>query len=400
MPLNYKSLVGGLKRTIEKGAPGQARDWVRESFESKTIRPTEIDLGRVFAECFGYPAFASCRARESLTGEVMEAAGAVSTSAFTHLTNQFIVTSIRDAFMSEEFVFSALIPENNSQYIGQEKIGDISPIGDEALVVPENTEFPYAGVSEDYIHSPEAQKRGLIVALTREALFMGQQLPLVQRCENVGYSIGISKEKRIINCVIDENGGASSLPTGHRYVWRGTVISTYNNNTGSHSWDNLEGTNTLNDWTDVDAAEQLLNNMLDPNTGEPIVLGGNVLICTKQLEKTALRIRNATEINVVTPGFATSGNPTETKVGNPYGGAFEVVSSRLLAAQMATDTTWYYGDPRKAFSYKVIFPQQTIMAPPNNHDEFHRDIIRQWRSDEMGAAWTKEPRAVVKSTVA
>ena len=311
-------MVAGLKKAIEKTGERQASDWVREAFESGTVKPVEIDLGRLFSETFGHAAFREVQEKRSTTSEVMEAAGVVSTAAFTQLTNQFIVTQVRDAYESEEFVFSKLIPEEQADYIGQEKIGDISPIGDEALIVPENTEFPYAGVSADWIYSPEVQKRGLIVALSREAVFSGKQLPLVERCQNVGWSLGYSKETRIIDCIVDEGAGASSLPTGHRYNWRGTVIATYNDNTGTHTWDNLAASNEMVDWTDIDNMEQLLNGMLDPNTGLPIMMTASNLVCTKQLEKTALRIVNATEIEVATPGWATTGNPTATKVGNPY----------------------------------------------------------------------------------
>ncbi len=400
MALNHKTMVAGVKLLEEKKGGLQAGQWVQEAFERGDLKPSDIDIGRLFAECFGYEQFQACRGKEMLTSQVFEASGPVSTAAFTHLTNQFIVTAIREAYMSEDFVFSKIIQDEQSDYIGMEKVGDITPIGDQALVVPEGTRFPQVAVGEDWIYRPEAVKRGAEVALTREAVFMGKQLPLEERCANLGYSIGLSKEKRVIDCVIDENAGAVNTPYGHRYNWRGTYLAggTYNDNTSTHTFDNLVGTNALVDWTDADNAEQALNEMVDPSTREPIVLGFPHMVVTKQREKTALRIKNATEINVVTPGYNTTGNPTETKVGNPYQGSFEVVCSRLLAARMATDTTWYFGDLKRAFRYKVIFPQQTISMPPNSYDEFHYDVIRQWRSDEHGAAWTKEPRAMTKNT--
>ena len=57
---------------------------------------------------------------------------------------------------------------------------------------------------------------------------------------------------------------------------------------------------------------------------------------TRQLLYTARRIVNATEIHVNTPGFATSGNPTETVTANPVQG-YQIVSSALLAARLAID---------------------------------------------------------------
>jgi hypothetical protein len=137
---------------------------------------------------------------------------------------------------------------------------------------------------------------------------------------------------------------------------------------------------------------------VDPETGEPILTNATYLITTKQLEWTARRVLNATEVNVTTPGFATSGVPSQTAMKNPVAGTLTLVSSRLLAQRLATDTHWFLGDPTKAFVYKEIFAPQVIEAPPNNLEEFKRDIVRQWRADEMGAYATIEPRYMIKGT--
>lgn len=391
---NYKALV----QAFQKGGVDKGTEIIQESLKAKILKPADFDVGRLFEECFGFGAFRDGR-NGTWVSTIQEAAGALSTSSFTNISGQIVTSALMDAFESEDFVFTPLIPTVPATMIGPERMADISPIGDEATVVAENKEYPYAGVSEDWITAPEAQKRGLIVALTREVIFQDKTNLLLDRCSNVGYSMGLNLEKRIIDAIVDENDGASSLPTSHRYNWNSTgFIATYNDNTGTHSWDNLAASNGLVDWTDLDAAEQLLNSMTHPKTSEPVVLKGTYLVCTKQNEQTAKRIRNATEINVVTPGFATSGNPTETKVGNPYLNAFEIVTSRLLAARMATDTTWYFGDLKKGLRRKVVFPMQTLQAPAMSHDEFHRDIVKQWRADEASAPFWAEPRAMVKCT--
>ena len=52
----------------------------------------------------------------------------------------------------------------------------------------------------------------------------------------------------------------------------------------------------------------------------------------------------------------------------------------------------------RAFAYMENWPISTIEAPANSHDEFHRDIVRQWRVSERGAAAVLEPRYMVKAT--
>ena len=39
-----------------------------------------------------------------------------------------------------------------------------------------------------------------------------------------------------------------------------------------------------------------------------------------------------------------------------------------------------------------------IEAPPNNPDEFHRDVVAQFRASERGEFATREPRYMGKST--
>lgn len=393
--VNYGKLI----KQYEVLGPAQANRVLLESFEAEDIRPGDFDFGALFAECYGWNAFTTCRgSKDNLATAIMEAAGGVSTAAFTGISGQIIYAETIQKYEDEEFVFTNLIPKRPSKYTF-EKIAGITRIGAEVLEVEEGKPYPIAGVGQTWIHGPETKKRGLIIPVTREAIFFDRTGDLLERCGEVGYWVGQEKEERAIDCVVDENGTAiSAVIGGHRYHWRNTSIATYGDNSGTHTWDNLAASNALVDWTDVDAAEQLLNEITDPDTGKPVVFKARHLVACKSLEKTALRIKDATKLNVITPGYATTGNPTMTEVSNPYAGQFDVVSSRLLAARMGTDTSWYYGDIAKAFFYAENFPFQTIPAPPNSYDEFHRDIVMQYRADERGNFGTREPRAMIKCT--
>jgi len=382
--LNYGRLVKLFEQTQE------APRLIREAFEAKELKPREFDLGKLFCECFGYARFAEGRSG-ALATQLMEAAGAVSTLAFQNISGQIVYNAILDAYQSEDFVFTRLIPEVQTNLSG-EKIPGITEIGDEALVVPEGEPFPVAGVSENWIQTPDTLKRGLVVPVTREAVFFDRTGLLLQRCSDVGKWLGVNVEKRAIDCVIDEN------TTAHRYNWRGNVIASYGDNASTHTWDNLLASNALVDWTDIDGAEQQLNNLTDPFTGEPIVMDAKHLIVTKQLEATAYRILNATTIRVITPGFATSANPNQAEVDNPWRSKYQLVTSRLLAARLATDTSWFLGDVTKYAKRMVNWPLQTKQAPANSHDEFTRDIVQQYRVDERSAFAVVEPRAINKST--
>lgn len=376
---------------------GKAR--VKELFEAKEVKANNIDLGRLFEECYGTHHFRACRDREQLANDVFtqslrEADGAVTTAAFMNITGQIVYTTTLEAYEAEDFTITKLIPEQDTKFLDGEKIAGITEIGDQAAVRAEEQPYTLAGVGEDWIFTPPPKDRGLIIPVTFEALFADRTGKLLERCADVGKFLGVNREKRAVDCLIDEN------VTAHRYNWRGTVIASYGDNSGTHTWDNLSATNGLTDWTNLDKAEQVFNGLLDPYTGEPIAISPRHLVVSKQNEQTARRIVSATEIRVVTPGYATSGNPTQTNAPNPYSNKYEVVTSRYVGFRQATKTDWFLADVAKYAKYMVIERMQTAQAPPNNKDEFERRIVAQYRGNEWGAYVVVQPRASVKSTVA
>lgn len=320
--------------------------------------------------------------------------GATDSSAFSTITKQIVYSMILPEYQSEEFVFTKIIPEVQSSFNG-EMIPGIGGIGDKAEIVPELGTFPLVGPNEDWIRTPETKKRGLRTALTREAIFFNRvDARLRAATSAVGKSLGLNREKRATDCIIDEN------TTAHRYNRkdRGS-IATYGNNSGSHDFDNYEASNALVDYTDVNNVMLLLSAMRDPNTGEPVMLGGGVptLICTKALELTAKSILNATQIFLHNGGYATSGNLVEMQIPNPVRSGFNVVTSNLLGDRLATDTDWFFGYPATAFRYMRNWAMQVLQAPASSINEFNQDIVMEWRADERGAYATVEPRANCKS---
>lgn len=365
-----------------------------EALSSKAIRPADLSIRALFEHFVpdGRELVDSYNPRHGGGDgtDLMETANVVASSAFAKITGQITYTAVMEAYTQEAFVFTPLVRTITTQFNG-EKIPGISGIGDEALTVDEGMPYPQAGVSQTYIETPVTTKRGLIVSVTKEALFFDRTGVLTDRCNRVGEALGLNKEKRVIDCVIDEN------VTTHRYNWRGVIIATYNDNTGTHTWDNLAASNDLVDWTDIDTAEQLFATMLDPETGEPILITPRHLVVPRQRLYAARRIINATEIMMNVGGYATSGNLSATKAANPVQN-YQIVTSNQLAARQATDTTWYLGDIQKAFAYMENWPMTVVQAPANSEVEFTTDVVMRYKASERGAMATLEPRAMVKCT--
>jgi hypothetical protein len=321
------------------------------------------------------------------TSILAEAAGAVASSDFSSITGQIVYSMMMQDLQPENFPFQAVIPTQSTQFSG-EKIPGIANLGDLAEVVNENEDYPLMGTSEDFIETPETKKRGFIVPITKEAIFFDRTGELLQKCSKVGDSLMLNKEKRAIDCLIDEN------TTAHRYKWKGTTYGSYQTTT---PWVNIQTSNGLVDWTDLDAAEQRFNAITDPNTGEPVVVEANTIIVTKQNEQAAARIINATQIVMHAGGYHTSNNVSETQAPNPYRSKYSILTSRLLASRAGTDTDWWLGDPSKYARYMENWPITVTQAPAGNADDFNRDIVAKYKCSERGQYAVVEPRVMVEN---
>jgi hypothetical protein len=254
--------------------------------------------------------------------------------------------------------------------------------------------YPSLGFSEDYIDTPQTTKRGFIVPVTKEAIFFDRTHLILQRASEVGEVLGLNKEKRLLDLLIGET---------NNYHWKDNTYNTYSNSgTGTApdgNWIN-QMTEELVDWTDVDAAEQLFANILDPNTGEPVLLQATTVMVMPAYRHAAHRIFNAAEIT-----YTTGSGATATTAANPLGN-YKVVESRLAYRRMIAagqsaamaKKWWFIGDFRKAFAYMENWPITVAQSPSNSEADFNQDIAVRFKASERGAAAVINPRFVVKST--
>jgi hypothetical protein len=274
-----------------------------------------------------------------------------------------------------------------------EKIPGMSKLGDEGEEVAPGMPFPTKGFGEDWIETPSTTKRGLICAVTKEAVFFDRTSLILSRASDVGEALGIGKEKRIANVI----AGVTN-----NFSWMGTAYDTYQ---AATPWINTF-TDELIDWTDVDAGEQLFANILDPHTNEPVLVGTNgmTILTMPAYRHAAHRTINATETRY-TDGAAA--NPVVTIASNPLVGAgYRAVDSRFLYRRIiasgvaAADARkyWFLGDFKKAFAYMQNWPITVVRAPVNSEAEFNNDIILRFKASERGAAAVLNPRFVARST--
>src|SRR5208337_1454919 len=187
------------------------------------------------------------------------------------------------------FVLSKLVSTIPTRLDG-ERIPGVGRIGDDVSEVRPGMPYPSLGFAEDYIDTPQTTKRGFIVPVTKEAVFFDRTHLILQRASEVGEVLGLNKEKRLLDLLI----GATN-----NYNWKGANYDTYSS-TGSGVAPDGNWRNELNeelvDWTDVDAAEQLFADILDPNTGEPVLIQATTVLVMPAYRHAAARILSATEL--------------------------------------------------------------------------------------------------------
>ena len=379
-----------LKRMYETSGAEKTVQHLQEALQTGDLKPEDFSI-RELAEATLSPE--RVRQMDPRQGGVclLEAGDGVDVTAFSNITGQVVQAKILDAYNQEAFVLSRLVETIPTRLDG-ERIPGIGRVGDNVAEVRPGMPYPSLGFAEDYIDTPQTTKRGFIVPVTKEAVFFDRTHLILQRAAEVGEVLGLNKEKRLLDLLIG---------TTNNYTWKGAAYNTYSaTGTGTApdgTWVN-QMTAELIDWTDVDAAEQFFADILDPNTGEPVLIQATTVLVMPAYRHAAHRIFNAAEINY------TSGSTTAIAA-NPLGN-YTVVESRLAyrrllaagTAAAAAKKWWFIGDMRKAFAYMENWPITVAQSPLGGEAEFSQDIVVRFKASERGAAAVINPRYVVKST--
>jgi hypothetical protein len=385
MSLKYREL----KRRYELDGAEQTVTHLSEALREGHLKPEDFSI-RDLAEALvpdGREWVRLLDPRSASGVSVLESSDGVDVTAFLNITGQVIYSKIMEAYTQEAFVVSKLVDTIPTRLDG-EKIPGISRVADMIDAVGPGMPYPHLGFGEDYIETPSTTKRGFIVPVTKEAIFFDRTHLVLSRAAEVGEVLGLNKEKRLIDLAIGVT---------NNYKWNGTIYNTYQTST---PWINSLSTNELVDWTNVDKAEQLFADILDPNTGEPVLVSGTTVLVMPAYRHAAHRVFAAAELT-----FTAAGSATATVAANPLVG-YRVFDSRLayrriIASGIAAATAkkyWFVGDFRRAFAYMENWPITVTQAPLGSEAEFNSDIVLRFKASERGAAAVINPRYVVKNT--
>ena len=383
--LNYREL----RRRYELDGPAKTVQHLHEALDEKSLRPEDFSL-RDLAEALIPDGREWVRTLDPRSGGVtplLESGDGVDATAFQNVAAQVVHAKVLEAYQQEAFVASRLVETVPTRLDG-EKIPGVSRVADQIDEVGPGMPFPSLGLDEDYIETPATAKHGFIVPVTKEAIFFDRTNLVLSRAAEVGEVLGLHKEKRILDLI---------LGVTNNYKHKGVLYDTYQT---SGPWVNVLTGNELEDWSSVDAAEQLFAEMLDPATGEPVLLSATTALVMPAYRHAAHRTFNASEVT-----YAPSGGSTATVAANPLGN-YRVEESRLAYRRIvasgvaAADAKkwWFLGDFRKAFAYMENWPITVTQAPLGSEADFTNDIVLRFKASERGAAAVINPRYVVKCT--
>lgn len=408
--------IEGAKRELHLGDDADGYN-IRDLYENLVVDRNGDPVGSTFVNDHMDP-----RHPRSL----MEAGGAISavdSTAFAGVTGQLMVTEVLKPFDREEFVARKLVPTYSSPLEQEKWIGLGTPVdpGKNMLRVAEGQPFNMFGFGEEYVQTPITRKEGGIIGLTKEAVFFDRTGQITDRAKDIGYLMALSEEKEVLGVMIGgttdptyfvEKRQFDSAPVTLDLFQRASAGSgayqlSYAHASRLYPFVNDVPDNALTDYTSIRTCDKYFTNTIDPNTGEPIVVGKPFILAPHTKRMDIMQLLQAEQIwKISASGLSTTGgiNTVSPNVLDRIGmTADQFVTSRQLKAQLVAqfsnmtaaeaDEIWFYGDPGEAFRYVVNWPVTVVQAPVNSEAEFSQDIILRWKASKRGRMAIRNPRA-------
>jgi len=320
-------------------------------------------------------------------------AGAVAglgTTVFQKATGELISKRVIQAYdgvptIGDQLTTNYPTKFKKEDFVGFEAIGDIDTVVEGAV-------YGETGFGETYVGTDPALKKGVIIALTEETIFMDQTGQIVLRCNQVGQAAARTKEKAILTALTDDD------TTNYIYKPQGAAEVLYRTAAGTNSTTvNLVQSNALVSYTDLNAMLQLFAGMVDSENNRIGMPANLKLIVPFALAATAHFVTNAVRIQLNEGGYATSGNPESRQSTNwPMIAGMPVLTSALLDGY--STSTYYLGDPAQQFLWRDIWPLQVSRRGADTEDGWFRDIAVQFKVRYYGGCACIADKYVVQST--
>jgi len=319
-------------------------------------------------------------------------------NAFTAVVSGLLEISLMDGWENPEFIMDQIMPDDATRMFDGRKVIGTTRLGDVSEPRYPGNPTKRAGFSERWITQPRTVENALACEVTQEAVYLDLTGQVLEQANAVGDWIRWRKEMRCIDCF---------LGITNTYQYNGVGYNTY---ISAGYFNNIIASNELYYWEQVQAAEVLFRDMLDPATGLRVRIVPDSMLVNQEKYYTAEAVLNATGIELRGSPGATSGQQDVRHSKNPLAGKYKLFTSPLVYQRM-TDTSglglsavnaaryWYLFDSKKPpFKYASNWPLRVQQAAPQQVDMIDRGIVLFVKADERGTPMVFEPRRVVQST--
>ena len=369
-----------LRKRIELDGADSTALHLTEALKQGDLKPDDFSV-RDLAESFIPGGLSHIEQMEVLTEE--------SAIPFVNTVGAVIDTKIKEAYNQEMFAASKLVRTIPTRLDG-EKIHSFGTVAGNNLTVAAGEYYASGHVNADYIETPTTAKHGLMISVTKEAVFFDQTHHLLERAGEVGEILAANKEKRILDMI---------LGLTNTYKQNGTQRDTYYSGGTSHPWKNLLSDNELLNWESVEAAEDVFGEMVDPITNNPILIEPNVVLVMPPKRHLAHRLFYASSVS-----YNDEASATVSTIRNPFA-KYRLVSSRLAYQRLKLQSgienpekIWFIGNFRKAFAYMENWGITVTKSASGSEADFMQDVVVRFKASERGTPAVIDPRYVVKCT--
>lgn len=322
----------------------------------------------------------------------MEAGGgAVTTAHFSNIIGQISYADMMTQFENPELIGGELLTQIPADTAQPVMLPGVTMVGDKAQTVGENEEYPEVAIGEQYVTLPRVDKKGFVLSLTEETIFEDKTGQVMDAFNRSVEFLAINREKMRLSTILgvtntySRNGGPTQ--------------NTYGDTHTQGAGDNLIASNALVDKASLNASKAAFNLLTDPDTGEPIMLGKDlVIVVPDALEWTVAEILNATEYQT-TPSLGSTA--VRMKTINPIyigGRTYTPVSNQYVYTVGSSATSWWIGNFKKAFVERVVYPEQIQTQDRSSDLSFSRDIVTRIKCRYKSAMGVRDWRYVQKHT--
>lgn len=328
---------------------------------------------------------------------------------------------------------------------GGKMIGIPYPAPKHEVTAP-GIEFPTIGMNQLYVWARPNMVIGGKLALDRNTVVYDLSGELMGQAESIGKGLGLEREY-VIGCnvlgvaplssamgipqsVLNQLGDSFRMSTpgldatpNPTYQTTSAGLSAKGTQTpNAYTYVNEQtGSNSFQDWTDLNKVRKLLNLMRDPVLNLPFDADIVRIWVDPFIYDNAKRVQHATQVINVTGNPAAAYGPLNQGAGSTVppvltGGPGFPTGSQLSQWDLHTSNIWHQilldagiseanaekyflcGNPKKAFVWRSAWDMRVDQANPSSSELLGRNIVNEWVTQLSGQFVVREPRYVVLTT--